>query len=123
MEGDVVENPPYKNIKRATTTTRTIDIAVPVLNIEALEQLLDPEGYIQGVVEITLAELVEEDWSGLKKLLAERLIGAEHQEKLLDLSEKIVGHTEDSIFIKVRGNPKLLLSTISSTVSPKQNPD
>jgi hypothetical protein len=97
-------------------------MAEPTLPRNQLEVLAGEDKYVQGVVDITLTELIEEDYVGLHQLLAERLIGADIQEKLTDLTYNIVGCTAQVISMKVRGSIRLWLRKTSSAVSEKDDP-
>jgi hypothetical protein len=86
--------------------------ARPVIPRKHLKERIDASGYIQDVVVVTLQEIIEEDHYGLEKLLAERLVGTDLQEKLVNMSYVIIGAQHQTIWMKVRGSTRLITSTI-----------
>jgi hypothetical protein len=84
-------------------------MADPLITRDQLKASADKDQYVQGVVDVTLQEVIEEDHYGFEKLLAGRLIGEDLQEKLLDMSYAIVSHTSKALAMNVRGSIKMWL--------------
>lgn len=64
---------------------------------------LDKEGYITGVVEIDLPEVIRRDFDEFLDLISEKLVGSSLLE---DISYRIVGHTAEAIHLEVTGDPR-----------------
>jgi hypothetical protein len=73
------------------------------LTARQIRKGLDEEGYITGVVEIDLEEILSLDADGWLDLLSKKLVG---DDLLMDISYRVVGHRRPSgIHIEVIGNP------------------
>ena len=59
------------------------------------------EGYIEGVVAVDLSDVIDNDLEGFLDLISYKMTGTE---LLMDINYNVVGHEEDMLFIKVRGD-------------------
>lgn len=73
------------------------------LTARQIRKGLDKDGYITGIVEIDLEEILSLDADGWLDLLSNKLVG---NDLLMDISYRVVGHRRPSgIHIEVTGNP------------------
>lgn len=59
------------------------------------------EGYIEGVVAVDLSDVIDNDLEGFLDLISYKMTGTE---LLMDITYNVVGHEEDMLFIRVRGD-------------------
>lgn len=59
------------------------------------------DGYITGVVAVDLSDVIDNDLEGFLDLISYKMTGTE---LLMDITYNVVGHEEDMLFIRVRGD-------------------
>jgi len=107
---ELAESKPQRQYEASRSLTRPYPI-IPLLEVR---DYLDSEGFIEGLVEVALTEVLEEDSWGFERLLAERLIGFKYQEKLYSLEYTLESCTPQTLLFRLRANTKLLLEALDS---------
>lgn len=79
-----------------------------MLTWDEIKKAIDSGERVSGEVEIQLSEAVEEDGYGFDSLLAERLVGKNNRDKLLDIKYEVRGADGNTIKLHVSGEPRLL---------------
>lgn len=77
------------------------------LSTDEIRKHMDQDGYVSGIVEIELNDILDKNLDEFFDLLAIRLTD---NELLMNISYDIVGHLENTLYIKVTGDASEIIS-------------
>lgn len=79
---------------------------IGTLSKEQMYQMMDENGFIEGIIEIDIHEMINQDLEGFLDLISERLTGSP---LLNDSNNEVVGREGENILLKVTGDASLIL--------------
>jgi hypothetical protein len=65
------------------------------------------DGRVDGIVQIKLRDIIEEDWQGFHLLVAENLLGSKLADQV-KITYKVCGYTDDSVHLNVSADLRLI---------------
>lgn len=103
-----------KNTKRQQyEPSKKLTLECPVISLDKLKESVDSDGFIEGLVEVALEEVLEEDSYGFEMLLAERLIGFKYHEKLYKLEYTLESCTPHTLLFRFKASADLVIKALS----------
>ncbi|MCA1320547.1 hypothetical protein LC085_11550 [Bacillus tianshenii] len=77
------------------------------MTIEEIKQNKDENNYVEGVLPVSLSNIIDNDLEGFLDIISEDLVGSP---TLMDVNYSVVGHQDEwTVLIKVSGDASQIL--------------
>lgn len=98
--------------RRQYEPSKKLTLPTPLIPLDEIRDSADAEGFIEGLVEVALEEVLDEDSYGFEMLLAERLIGFKYHEKLYKLEYTLESCTPHTLLFRFKASADLVLKAL-----------
>lgn len=77
------------------------------MTIEEIKQNKDENNYVEGIIPVSLSNIIDNDLEGFLDIISEDLVG---RPTLMDVNYSVVGHQDEwTVLIKVSGDASQIL--------------